>query len=46
MDIGIIPSILILANKIAGKIAPKLTESEKKELAHQTTILDTKEGES
>ena len=36
----------MLANKIAGKIAPKLTESEKKELSHQTTIIETEKEEN
>ena len=37
---------VMLANKIAGKIVPELTESEKKELSHQTTIIETKKEEN
>ena len=32
--------------EIAGKIVPELTESEKKELSHQTTIIETKKEEN
>ena len=32
--------------EIAGKIVPELTESEKKELSHQTTIIETEKEEN
>ena len=43
---GLARATVMLANKIAGKIAPELTESEKKELSHQTTIIETKKEEN
>ena len=43
---GLARATVMLANKISGKIAPELTESEKKELSHQTTIIETKREEN
>ena len=41
LEDGLAKDTIIHANKIAGKISPDLTESEKKELSHQTTMIDT-----
>jgi hypothetical protein len=43
---GLARATVVLANKIAGKIVPELTESEKKELSHQTTIIETEKEEN